>query len=303
MTRCVLGIDVGGTSIKAALVDVNGRVLAERVEPTPVAQGPAAVVERLRATANDLARESGVSAVGVVVPGAVDPGLGVAIFAANLGWRDVALRSLLEGDTGLPVVLDHDVRAAGIAEQTFGATTGADDSLLVVIGTGVAGVVRIGGQIVAGASGVAGELGHVSVDPDGEACPCGQHGCLERYGSAAAISRRYAALGGAAGTPAEEVARRRSSDPAAARAWAEAVRALAIGLAAATMLLDPAVIVLAGGLSDAGDALLDPLRVGLAERVTWRPSPLVVRSPLGARAGLLGAAILAWRLLGVELTS
>jgi glucokinase len=131
------------------------------------------------------------------------------------------------------------------------------------------------------------------VHPDGEACPCGQRGCLERYASAAAITRAYAAAGGPPGTSAADVARRRSTDPAAGRAWDRAVEALAIALASATMLLDPEVVALAGGLSEAGDALIAPLRDALERRVRWRPAPRVVLSPLGARAGLLGAALLA----------
>lgn len=298
MEGCVVAVDVGGTSIKAALVDVAGTVRAERVERTPIEAGPEAVVHRLREMVRELAGEPVARAVGVVVPGAVDAQRGVATFSANIGWRDVPLRDLLGTDTGLPVALEHDVRAAGIAEETFGATRGTAASLLVVIGTGVAAVVRAGGQIVAGATGTAGELGHISVHPDGEACPCGQRGCLERYASAAAISRRYAAAGGRAGTPAEDIVARQAQDPAAAAVWSEAVTALAIGLASATLLLDPEVIVVAGGLSEAGEALLVPLRQALAERLTWRAAPPLVGSSLGSRAGMLGASVLGWRLLG-----
>lgn len=298
MSGFVVAVDVGGTSIKAALVDAGGGMHGEHVEPTPVDAGPTAVVERICAVATTLAQEPDVRGIGVVVPGAVDAERGVATFSANLGWRDVPLRDLLQRDTALPVAFDHDVRAAGLAEQSLGSTAAEPNSLLVVIGTGVAAVLRVDGRMVSGATGLAGELGHISVDPTGEPCPCGQRGCLERYASAAAISRRYAEHGGAAGTPAAEVSRRVPTDPAAAHAWDDAVQAIAAGLAAATMLLDPGVITIAGGLSDAGEALLAPLRTALAQRVTWRPPPPVERSSLGARAGLLGAAVLAWRLVG-----
>jgi len=166
--------------------------------------------------------------------------------------------------------------------------------MLVVIGTGIASVARSGGVVVHGASGSAGELGHVPVYPDGEACPCGQRGCLERYASAAAISRAYEIHGGAADTSAAEIAQRRLEDEAAARAWDGAVQALAIAIASATMLLDPEVIAFAGGLAEAGDALLVPLTEAFASRVKWRPPPPLVRSPLGMQAGMLGAALLAW---------
>jgi len=297
MSRHVVAVDVGGTSIKAALVAADGQVHGEHVEPTPLEQGPAAVVERVRTITRTLAAEPGVGAIGVVVPGAVDPERGVATFSANIGWRDVPFRRLISEDTGLAVALDHDVRAAGVAEQAFGASREAASSLLVVIGTGVAAVISVGGEIVRGANSTAGELGHISVDFEGEVCPCGQRGCLERYASAAGISRRYAALSGTAGLPAEDILARRSSDPAAATVWTDAITALAIGLTSATLLLDPAVIVLAGGLAQAGDALLEPLAADLAERLTWRPAPPLVVSTLGARAGMLGAAVLGWRLL------
>lgn len=297
MTGHVVAVDVGGTSIKAALVAADGEVFAARSLPTGAADGADAVVARVREVVRELAVSDGARGVGVVVPGAVDSIAGVARFSANLGFRDVPLRELIAADVGLPVVLDHDVRAAGVAESTLGLLAGVDDGILVVVGTGIAAVLRVGGQVVAGASGVPGELGHVPAYPDGEACPCGQRGCLERYASAAAIVRRYVAGGGAPEVSAVDVASLRADDPVAARVWDEAVRALALGLASATMLLDPALVVLAGGLAEAGDALVVPLRAALAERVTWRPAPRVEASPLGSRAGLHGAAILAWRAL------
>jgi glucokinase len=298
MARCVVAVDVGGTSMKAALVDEHGGIATARTVPTGAAEGPDAVVARLRGLVRELAAAPDVCGVGVVVPGAVDPAAGVARFSANLGFRDVPLRDLVSSDTGLPAVLDHDVRAAGVAEATFGRLAEVDDGVLVVIGTGIAAVLRVGGQIVAGATGLPGELGHVPVYPDGDKCPCGQRGCLESYASAAAIARRYVDGGGAAGASALDIAGRQDTDPVAARVWDDAVQALALGLASTTMLLDPAVVVLAGGLAEAGDALLVPLRAALTDRVTWRAVPRVEQSPLGSRAGLHGAAILAWRAIG-----
>jgi glucokinase len=153
---------------------------------------------------------------------------------------------------------------------------------------------------VRGASGIAGELGHIPVWPGGQLCPCGQRGCLERYASASSIARRYIELGGQGGASAHAVAVRHTSDPAAGRAWHEATESLAIAFATCTMLLDPEMIVLAGGLSAAGSALVAPVEAELAARVTWRPPPPVRLSPLGGRAGLVGAAVLAWQLVGVD---
>lgn len=297
----VAAVDVGGTSIKSALVGLDGRILSHMATATPAADGPAAVVAAVRAAVRTLTTSDHTApacAVGIVVPGVVDADAGVARFAANLGWRDVPLREMVRADTGLPTVLEHDVRAAGLAEATVGRTRDVDDALVAVIGTGIAAWVRCAGRTVGGATMLAGELGHVPVFPDGEACPCGQRGCLERYASAAAIARAYRERTGREVTTAQLVARL-PSDPAAADVWAHAVDALAVAFAASTMLLDPGVIVVSGGLAAAGSALLDPLVDALARRVRFRPPPPVVISPLADRAGILGAATLAARACGV----
>jgi glucokinase len=302
----VIAVDVGGTTIKGALVDANGNFIRELARPTPAARGPEAVISEAQAMVAELGvtvppgPQPTVRSVAVVIPGVVDAAAGRAEYAANLGFRDVPLRDLIQSTVGLPTLLEHDVRAAGVAERTVGITSGVDDYLLVVIGTGIAGVVHAAGQPVRGASGIAGELGHIPVWPGGEPCACGQRGCLERYASASSIARRYIELGGEHGASAGDVAARRTSDPAAARAWRDATESLAIALVTCTMLLDPEMIVLAGGLSAAGDELLAPVEAELAARLTWRASPPVRLSPLGGRAGLVGAAVLAWQLLGVD---
>lgn len=297
----VIAVDVGGTSIKAAVVDESGAITADRARPTDAGGGPDAVVAQLLDLIESLREvEPHVRAVGVVVPGAVNPQAGVAEFSANLGFRNLPLRQLLSDATGLTAVLDHDVRAAGVAERTVGLAAGIDDWFMAVLGTGIAAVIDAAGANVLGATNVAGEFGHIPVWPDGEACPCGGRGCLERYASAAAITRHYRELSGDTEASATDVVARRGSDPHAAQVWARATEALALGLATATMMLDPALIVLGGGLSGAGAALLDPLQVQLAERVRWREPPPIVLSALGRRAGLLGAAVLTWRSLGLE---
>ncbi len=300
----VIAVDVGGTTIKGAVVDTGGRFEHELARPTPVADGPEAVLAELEAVAHGLvsrarAGHARVRSLAVMVPGVVDAEAGRATFSANLGLRDVPVRDLLESALGLPTVIEHDVRAAGVAERALGAARDVDDHLLVVIGTGIAAVAHAGGRTVTGAGGMAGELGHLPVWPGGELCPCGQRGCLERYASASSITRRYAEFGGRPATSAREVADRRRSDPAAARAWGEATDALAIALVSCTVLLDPGLIVLAGGLSGAGEDLVAPVQAGLAERLSWRAAPPVRLSPLGARAGLIGAALLAWQRAGV----
>lgn len=292
-TADIIAVDVGGSSIKAAVIDSDGGFRHELTRSTPVAAGPDAVIGEVAALIAELAAESPAAAVGLVVPGIVDPAAGRAVFSANVGFRDVPLRDLVRDAVGLPVVLEHDVYAAGVAERTLGAAAEVDDHLVAVIGTGIAGVLHVGGHPVRGPLGLAGELGHVPVWPGGEHCPCGQRGCLERYASAAAISRRYGALGGAPDTSAESIARRRSTDPAAQRVWLQAAEALAIAFVTCTMLLDPQLIVIGGGLSAAGEALLAPVQAELQARISWREPPPLRLSPLGARAGLMGAAILA----------
>jgi glucokinase len=292
----VIAVDVGGSSIRAAVVGIDGSVLRERVRETPAADGPDAVVAAVRAVTRELA-EPDVVAAGVVVPGVVDVATGVARYSTNLGWRDVPLRELLTGDLSVPVVIEHDVRAAGRAELTLGRAGGANDCLLVWLGTGIAAVVVVAGQIVAGARAMAGELGHLPVYPDGEPCACGQLGCTEVYASGAGIARRYQARAGRARSAAE-IATRLATDAAAAAVWTQACDALGLALVSATLLLDPGVIVLGGGLAGAGETLREPVACTLADRLAWRPAPELRTSALAGRAGLLGAALLAWEASG-----
>lgn len=295
MTRAVIAVDVGGTAIKAGRVR-GDTVLTELSRPTPVADGPAAVVEAIRTIVRDLIEDADgdAAAIGVIAPGEVDDAAGIFRYSANLGWRDVPMRELLTSDVSLPIAIGHDVSAAGLAEAAFGATRGARDSLLVMLGTGVAGFITVGGQPHVGARGLGGEIGHIPVWPDGEACPCGQRGCLERYASAAAVARHYEQRSGRS-LSAAEVAARLDSDEDAAAVWLDATTALGMALATATMLIDPELIVLGGGLSAAGGDLLTPVAAEVTRRVTWRPVPRLGVSTLGSRAGLLGAALAAQR--------
>lgn len=301
----VVAVDVGGTGIKAATVDGGGRTLRRVDVRTPVEEGPEAVVAAIRGAARQLA-DTRVVAAGVVVPGSVNVAAGVGRYSTNLGWRDVPLRDLIAADLGVPVVLEHDVRAAGLAERTLGGLQGVASCLLVVIGTGIAGVLVVDGVPVRGSRDLAGEVGHLPVHPDGAPCACGQRGCLETYASAAAIARRYASAVDRPGPPltAREIAAAREVDPCAAQVWQLATDALAIALTSCTLLLDPQRIVLGGGLSEAGEVLRRPVLAALSARLAWRPPPELAVSPLGSRAGLLGAAVLAWRAVGpVELST
>jgi glucokinase len=300
MTRpVVVALDVGGTGMKCALVRPDGTVhLAER-HVTPAARGPEAVVTAILDVAAGLAgsaRADGLDpvAVGVAVPGVVDEDGGVAVWSANLGFRDVPLKSLLGDRLDLPAALGHDVRVGGLAEARLGAGRGERHVLFVAIGTGIAAALVTDGSGYAGAHGAAGEIGHIVVRPGGTPCGCGARGCLEAEASARAVGLRYADQTGLSASSAIDVVSGvRSGDPAAVRVWHDAVEALADGLLTAQALFDVDVLVLGGGLAEAGEALLNPVRAAFRERVTFHRVPEIVRAELGDNAGCLGAALLA----------
>ncbi|MBA8946216.1 ROK family protein [Streptomyces calvus] len=303
--RHVIALDVGGTGMKAALVGADGELLHRARRATGRERGPDAVVADILVFARDL-RAHGIdrygepaSAAGVAVPGIVDEADGVAVYAANLGWRDVPLRALLaERLGGIPVALGHDVRAGGLAEGRIGAGRGADRFLFVPLGTGIAGAIGIDGRVEAGAHGFAGEIGHIVVRPGGAPCPCGQRGCLERFASASAVSEAWAAACGDPGADAADCAKAvASGDARAIEVWQEAVDALADGLVTALTLLDPRTLIIGGGLAEAGETLFTPLREAVRRRVTFQKLPSLVPAALGDTAGCLGAGLLAWDLI------
>jgi glucokinase len=298
MTGLVIALDVGGTGIKSGLVDGSGALRYAERHATQAQRGPDAVIETVLHIAESLAGKALANgdtplAVGIAVPGVVDEVAGVAAWSANIGFRGVPLRDLVSRRLGLPAALGHDVRAGGLAEARLGAGRDTDHVLFVAIGTGIAAAHVVAGRGFAGARGAAGELGHVVVRPEGPMCACGSRGCLEAVASAAAVGRRYAELAGTAASAADVAARAGAGDAAAGRVWREAVQALADGLLTAQALFDVEAVVVGGGLAEAGEALLEPLRTALHERITFHREPRLVRATLGDEAGCLGAALLA----------
>ncbi|MET8527300.1 ROK family protein [Micromonospora sp. NPDC005172] len=300
--RVVVALDIGGTGMKCALVRPDGVAVRTERHPTDAARGPAAVVHTILDVAEGLAakaRADGLTpvAIGVAVPGVVDEARGVAVWSANVGFRDVPLRDLAVRRLGLPTALGHDVRVGGLAEARLGAGRGADHVLFVAIGTGIAAAHVVDGVAAVGAHGAAGEIGHIMVRPDGPRCGCGRPGCLEAVASASAIGRRYTELAdGSPDAPATAAAvaeRAAAGEPLAAQVWRAAVEALADGLATGQALFDVTTIVLGGGLAQAGDLLLVPLRAALHDRMTFHREPRLVAAALGDEAGCLGAALLA----------
>ncbi|MCW5250788.1 MULTISPECIES: ROK family protein [unclassified Streptomyces] len=309
--RHVIALDVGGTGMKAALAGPGGELLYQARLATGRDRGSEAVIEAILDFAAEL-RDEGAGrfgepavAAGVVVPGIVDEERGIAAYSANLDWRDVPLRALLsERLGGVPVALGHDVRAGGLAEGRIGAGRGADRFLFVPLGTGIAGAIGINGRVEAGAHGFAGEIGHIVVRPGGVPCPCGQRGCLERLASASAVSQAWAEACGDPEADAADCAKAvESGDPRAAAVWQDAVDALADGLVTALTLLDPRVLIIGGGLAEAGETLFTPLREAVGRRVTFQKLPDIVPAALGDTAGCLGAGLLAWDLLDAGATA
>ena len=300
---CVVAVDIGGTTLKGAAFDRDGHVLAARTRPTFGVNGRAAdSVSDLVRQLLELMRgqDRCPAAIGTACPGMVDTRRGVVLSAVNLDWAGLPLRARLQEEFALPVALEHDARAAALGEQAAQAC-GPDaarpgplrDFAFIPIGTGIAAAIVAGGRLVDGATGSAGEFGHIPVVPGGRPCACGQLGCIEAYASGPAIEARYTELGGGR-LSAGQIAASAGQDERAGRVWASAVDALAAGLVALVALTDPAVVIIGGGVGQAGAALLDPLGAALAARLTWRTHPRLLASVLGPRAGLIGAGLCGW---------
>jgi glucokinase len=309
-----IGLDVGGTKVLGVALDGDGAVVAEHRERTPsggdaVLGAMVATVERLRA------RVPGVVAAGAGVPGLVDRG-GVLRFAPNLpGVVDLPVAAVLAERTGLPVRVDNDATCALWGEHEAGAARGGDDVVLVTLGTGIGGGILADGELLRGANGFAGELGHMVVDAGGIECPCGRRGCWERYASGTGLGRmgraaaagpdggRLRALaGGAEGVRGEHVTAAAAEGDVAALAVLEQLAAwFALGLANLAAVLDVDTCVVGGGLVEAGATLLDPVRAAVDAQLVGaghRPKMAIVPAALGEHAGAIGAAHLAREVLG-----
>lgn len=303
MTACVIAIDVGGTAIKAGIVDAHGELVRSVSRPTDRASGPDGVLAQIVSIAQELAdkaRADGLApqAVGVVVLGLTDDDAGIAVLSANARWRNVPVRDAVAEKTSLPVAFGHDVRAGGLAEAVLGAGRGAGDHLFLAIGTGVAGAIMLGEQPYVG-TGFAGEIGHIAVDsPAAGPCGCGGTNCLETVASGSALVRRYAEETGEQIDASEVASRAAAGDAVAAKIWQDLVDSLASGLVMYLSLLAPELIVVGGGLAAAGEQLLQPLRDALAERAGFQRVPEIVPAQLGERAGCLGAGLMAWQHIG-----
>lgn len=311
--RWIAGVDIGGTNLRVGLVPrAGGPPVEVRRERTRPEGGAGRVVERTAAMLRDAVAGAGAAAgsvagVGVGVPGTVDHGAGIVRETPNLGWRDLPLRDLVGEATGLPAVLENDANCAAYGEWWQGAGRGAERLVGLTLGTGVGGGIVIGGEIYRGASGAAGEVGHMSVDFAGRPCACGSLGCVEAYASGPGIASRAAdalpggdgslpggiASGGGAPVTARTVCEAAAAgDARASRILAGAARVLGVAVANLVNLLNPDVIVIAGGVAAAGDRLFGPLGREVGRRAF--PSAMeacrIVPAELPETAGVIGAA-------------
>lgn len=309
-----IGVDIGGTKIAAGVVDEDGRILAQTrrdTDPADSASVDAGVIEACR----ELAAGFEVGAIGLAAPGFISADRSTVLYTPNLPWRDHPLKANVEAVLGTDahVVVENDANAAAWAEFVVGAGRGTADLLMLTIGTGLGSGLIANGQLVRGAWGVAGEMGHMRVVPNGHPCGCGRFGCWEQYASGSALvrhareaaveqpDRAAAVLARGDGTPdglhgPQLTAAAQEGDPFAVEMLAWLGRWIGEGAAQVAAVSDPALVVVGGGVSAAGDLLLGPARDGFREQLPargHRPEAPFVVATLGNDAGIVGAADLA----------
>jgi glucokinase len=313
-----IGVDVGGTKIAAGLVDAQGHIHDRVQRPTPagspenILRGIADVVEEVIA-ASSLERGA-IEAVGLGIPGPVDPERGIGIVSVNLGWRDVPVRSELEKMLGKPCFIENDVKAAALGEYRYGRGQGLSDMVYLSIGTGIEAPMILDGRLYRGPTGMAGEVGHAIVDREGPRCKCGATGCLEALASGPAIAARAETkiksgrtsvlmrtpAAGQGQITAEKVFEAAANgDRVAMETVEETGDYLAFAVQLLIMMLDPQLVVIGGGVAQAGDVLLGQIRRSLARQAeesyvfkdVFRPERVQL-TRLGSDAGILGAVSL-----------
>ena len=308
-----VGIDLGGTNIAVGLVDEAGKILHKDSVPTLLERGPEPVIKDMANLSLKVIKDAGytvddVKAIGVGVPGLADPKTGVVIFCTNLRWHMVPLREIMQKIIDKPIFIDNDATVAGLAESVAGVSAGIANSVFLTLGTGVGGGIVINHKIYSGAHGVGSELGHMTVQCEGRKCTCGSVGCWEQYSSATALIRQGREA--VEGHPESLILKKvngdaskieartiidaaREGDPIACQVYDKYIYYLAIGIVAIINAFDPEVIVLGGGVSAAGDFLLNAVRKKLPEMVFYKTMPYarIELATLGNDAGIIGAAM------------
>lgn len=305
-----IGVDIGGTSVRAAVVDEYGTILDTARAATPSSRH--ALEDAIASRVGELTRRHRVGAVGLAVAGFIRADRARVLFAPHLSWQDTDVAGALRARLGLPVLVEHDTNAAAVAEYRFGAARGGGVTALVTLGTGVGAALLVNGQLFRGGHGVAPELGHLCVVPGGRPCPCGKSGCWERYCSGTALSATAVELLAEHPGVSTELLRHsddahtltgrhvaaaaRDGDPIAQRAVASLAHWLGEGLALVADIYDPELMVIGGGVSQSAPLFLDEAREHYARRVTGgrhRPLARLRTAQLGDDAGMVGAALLA----------
>jgi glucokinase len=317
--RLVVGLDLGGTKILSVLVDESLNVLAQDLRPTEASDGPEAVIARMAASARSIAAGRELSAVGISTPGPSDPSRGVVTTPPNLpGWRDVPLARLIQEQLGVPAWIENDANAAAIAEHRLGAGREAQHVILVTTGTGIGGGLILDGRLYEGASGAAGEIGHMQLEPQGPLCGCGRHGCLEALASGRALAERakeiasreprgILALLSEDGTEIDARLIEKAADlgDASAEAAIQAAgRYLGVGLCNLVNIFNPEVIVIGGSLRKLGVRYLGPAREAVKQAFPQSYADVrIVEAELGDEAPAIGAALIALERLDHALPS
>jgi len=312
--RSILAVDVGGTKTVVALVLPTGKIISRRYLLTRAEEGSRAVINRLSSAINrsiTQARLKGTEpmGIGIAVAGALDTRRGIVTASPNLpGWSNIPLRDVVAARSGLDTYLINDASAAALGEYGFGAGRGFNNMLYVTVSTGIGGGVIINGELYSGADGCAGEFGHMTIEPDGPPCHCGNFGCLESLASGWAIAREAVTrinhgeassipelIGGRVDniTARTVAAAAKKGDGLACEIIAKAADYLGIGLANLVNIFNPELIIIGGGLSKMGNMLLGPARKVIKERAFRLPAKRVrlVRARLGSNAGIIGAAV------------
>ena len=309
-----VGIDVGGTGLKAGVVNEEGKIISKVSCPTLVERGAEPVVNDMANLALKAIEEAGlklddVKAIGIGIPGILDPRTGRVPFCTNLHWHDVPLIEWMQRVVDKPIFVGNDATVAGLAESVSGVSAGVKNSVFVTLGTGVGGGIVLDGKVFSGSNGVGSEIGHMITVAGGEMCTCGNRGCWERYASATALIRwgveaakanPECALAKAVEGDTDKITAKhvidlaKAGDPECAAIFDNYVYHLCVGLVSIINFYDPEVIALGGGVSHAGQFLLDAVRAKLPEMVFYKAMPYarVELATLGNDAGIIGAAML-----------
>ena len=288
----VLAVDVGGTNIKCAVFDRDLTIVESRILETPSRdESGKAVVDAIKDLTRELRESFDLVSVGLAVPGTLDEPRGIARWAGNLGWRDIAIVSMLENAIQLPIAFRHDVRAGALAELRSGALKGIKDGIFLPVGTGIACAIILDGEIRA-SEGFAGEIGHINVGSHRE-CVCGQDGCLEATSSTLAISKEYEKKSGTK-LSTNEIVNRISQDQCAREVYDEAIDGLVMACDILATLLAPEVVVIGGGFSMAGSSLILDIENRLANELSFQRKPRLTLAHFGIQSGMYGCGIMAW---------